>query len=44
MTEEIFLELENNIKNPTVFDYEKDGVTYAAYSQSVPIDAVGDEI
>ena len=44
MTDQIFQQLFDEIKNPTVFDYEIDGVIYAAYSQSVPTDAVGDEI
>ena len=32
MTEEIFDELTARIFDPLVFDYDIDGVTYAAYS------------
>ena len=36
MTDQIFTELYDEIFNPLTFDYEIDGVTYMAYSQSVP--------
>ena len=36
MTEDKFQELYDEIFNPLTFDYTIDGVTYMAYSQSVP--------